>query len=126
MAKLVKGSKAAKDYMAKIRAKKVGATLFVEKGESPSKPKYTKVLQRNRTPIGKPKAGTFRGNTRIGDIHRQELYILKAFSPYKSKASLNGKTIPIIKAYKMLDTDMEWKKINSHSSRVGISTYYTK
>lgn len=66
MAKLVKGSKAAKDYMAKIRAKKVGATLFVEKGESPSKPKYTKVLQRNRTPIGKPKAGTFRGNTRIG------------------------------------------------------------
>mgnify|MGYP003652000033 CR=1 FL=1 len=48
------------------KKRKLGATLFVEKGESPLKPKKTKILQRNRTPIGKSKAGTFRGNTRIG------------------------------------------------------------
>lgn len=70
MPKFKKGSKEAKAYMAKIRAKrkkattkKVGATKIIERGEKKSTP-AKKVYQRVRT-----KTGTFKGLKRVGSTH---------------------------------------------------------
>jgi hypothetical protein len=70
MPKFKKGSKEAKAYMAKIRAKrkkattkKVGATKIIERGEKKSTP-AKKVYQRVRT-----KTGTFKGLKRVGTTH---------------------------------------------------------
>lgn len=82
--------------------------------------------------IEKQKIGSVKPNnmtthkTKIYDINKQELYICKAFSPYKSKATLNGKVITIKQAYKLLDNDNKWVTISSWSSRVGISNTYIK
>ncbi|MBW7844859.1 MAG: hypothetical protein H3C45_04310 [Bacteroidia bacterium] len=70
--RLKKGSKAAKEYMAKIRAKrnkktkakKVGSTLFLEKGETTRTKKRKKILVKRNS------NGTFKGFKTISGVKK--------------------------------------------------------
>jgi len=159
MPTLKKGSKAAKDFMAKLRAakgktkpkkvalKKIGykpdrmaivkkATKKISSYKAKGYTRKDAIKLANKDAAfsvnGIKKMGAVTKNnmtthkTKIYDINKQELYICKAFSPYKSKATLNGKVITIKQAYKLLDNDNKWVTISSWSSRVGISNTYTK
>lgn len=85
--KFKKGSKAAKDYMAKLRSKKVGSTLLISKGENPRK-KPTKIVQVDRTKKGTfKKFRTISGVEGKADVKRLKQIALKSKSPLEKKVA---------------------------------------
>lgn len=95
--------------MAKIRAakgktkpKKVGATLFVEKGESPSKPKKTKILQRKRIDNGQ-----FDGNKRLAGYEKKTPSINVKLSGYKQTKEIVIGTIGKLKTLQKMIPELK-------------------
>lgn len=123
---LKKGSPEAKKYMAKIRAKKVGSTLLIEKGESTRK-KPTKIVEVQRT-----KKGLFKKFKSISGVkkhddkksHNVNIKVVSGFKKFhKYKGFVideilkqNGKEYAINKINPLTKKEVYYGSYNSLSS----------